>query len=643
MNLKELIEEINSALDYNPDLEAYKSQVARVINRHYLQCSSQYPWLFRQKTVPLTLRADIKSLGTIQVGESNHYDASNLLYFGSVDGKTALVNREMLGNTVVIKDVTNHTTRTSTAHGASEREFKITGVFDFTSDYENPSRHAAMGDEEFPSAYKSGFGTVGIVIDRPITDTSTVSTSLSSTDVIKEKYTDWAIEYRKYLLPEDCIEVLGIMDRGVETIQNETFGNLGVVTSVKKSTGIGRILFIDAAKEEYLDLDRDKSGDPIIGIEGMPTYVTPPQDAPSVLAYSNSEELKFDKLVFKDKDSADITPFTGFGDEPKLLRDAEYEYCYTFVYEGVESPPSPICRLPKGDPKASSEFRYAFIFTEDVGGIFERNGTSGPTAYEGLTSDALEGVAKFSDYLSGGNLEEETRFTGRIKRFYRRKVPSSKPAAGNKYSTRDGIVGSSTIADAEFKSTNIGNRHQGNGGWMHIGDTLSDVFVIDIGSKQTDWSSGSTYPHGYSSPPVLGWPEAYWMSKAQWTYHDGELQKIRRLDETGPRQSIRIYRPPDHDRNIEIRYLSRPKRLVANGDTPEWPPQYHHLLVYMALGDICFQHGMTGQAQLYERKADELLDRMKQKYLSRTNRKYVRMGFDRSVTIGERFGIPTKV
>ena len=65
MNLKDLIEEINSALDYNPDLEAYKSQVARVINRHYLQVSSQYPWLFRQKTVPLTLRADIKSLGTI--------------------------------------------------------------------------------------------------------------------------------------------------------------------------------------------------------------------------------------------------------------------------------------------------------------------------------------------------------------------------------------------------------------------------------------------------------------------------------------------------------------------------------------------------------------------------------------------------
>ena len=641
MNLKELIEEINSALDYNPDLEAYKSQVSRVINRHYLQVSSQYPWLFRQKTVPLTLRADVKSVGTIQVGKDNHYDASNLLYFGASDDLSiALVNREMLGNTVVIKGITSHTTRTSKSHGTSEREFTITGVFDSTTDYENPSRHAAMGDEEFPSAYKSGFGSVGLVVDRPITDESTAITSEGSTTVTKKRYTDWAIEFRKYLLPEDCIEVLGMMDRGVDTIHHEAQGNAGIVTSVKKSTGVGRILFIDSAKEEYLDLDRDKSGDPVIGIEGMPTYVSPPQDAPSVLAYSNHNEIKFSQLKFKDKDGADISPFTSFGDEPKLLRDAEYEYCYTFVYGGVESPPSPICRLPKGDPLSPSEYRYAFIFTEDVGGIFKRNGTSGPTAYEGLTSDALEDVAKFSDYLSGGDLEEETRFTGRMKRFYRRKVPSEKPNAGNKYSGSTFV--SSSISDEGFKSTNIGNRHQGNGGWMHIGDTFTDVFVIDIGSKQTDWSAGATYPHGYTSPPVLGWPESYWMSNAQWTYHDGELQKIRRLDETGPRQSIRIYRPPDQDRNIEIRYLSRPKRLVANGDAPEWPPQYHHLLVYMALGDICLQHGMAGQATLYERKAEELLERMKQKYLSRTNRKYVRMGFDRSVTIGERFGIPTK-
>ena len=59
MNLKDMITEINSALDYNPDLKQYDDNVARVINRHYLQVSSQYQWLFMQKRRVFILRKDI--------------------------------------------------------------------------------------------------------------------------------------------------------------------------------------------------------------------------------------------------------------------------------------------------------------------------------------------------------------------------------------------------------------------------------------------------------------------------------------------------------------------------------------------------------------------------------------------------------
>jgi len=52
---------------------------------------------------------------------------------------------------------------------------------------------------------------------------------------------------------------------------------------------------------------------------------------------------------------------------------------------------------------------------------------------------------------------------------------------------------------------------------------------------------------------------------------------------------------------------------------------------------------MTSQSQLYERKGEDLLDRMKQKYLARANRKYVRRGFDRTVFAGERWGTPSKI
>jgi hypothetical protein len=63
----------------------------------------------------------------------------------------------------------------------------------------------------------------------------------------------------------------------------------------------------------------------------------------------------------------------------------------------------------------------------------------------------------------------------------------------------------------------------------------------------------------------------------------------------------------------------------------------------MTLSDICLQHGISGQSQLYERKAEDLLDRMKQKYLARTNRKYVRGSFDKTLFAGERWGTPSKI
>ena len=85
-----------------------------------------------------------------------------------------------------------------------------------------------MVGAEFPDGYRPGNGC-GIVIDRPLIDPSTVTYTVTgdgsvtertpdgrvnSDRTIKKKYyEDWSIEFRKYYLPEDCIEVLGIVDR----------------------------------------------------------------------------------------------------------------------------------------------------------------------------------------------------------------------------------------------------------------------------------------------------------------------------------------------------------------------------------------------------------------------------------------------
>ena len=89
--------------------------------------------------------------------------------------------------------------------------------------------------------------------------------------------------------------------------------------------------------------------------------------------------------------------------------------------------------------------------------------------------------------------------------------------------------------------------------------------------------------------------------------------------------------------------MQRPRRMSADYDVPAWPVQYHHLLVYKSLEDICLQNGMATHSQLFSRRADELLLRMKQKYLSRSDRMFVRRGFDKDLLEAERWGIPTKV
>ena len=122
----------------------------------------------------------------------------------------------------------------------------------------------------------------------------------------------------------------------------------------------------------------------------------------------------------------------------------------------------------------------------------------------------------------------------------------------------------------------------------------------------------------------------------------GDLFDLDLLNESGPRQYLRLWYTPKSDYMVEARYHKRPLRLVNAADSPEWPVQYHHYLVYAALKDICMQHGMLKNSQLNDGRATELLERMKSKYLSRSDRMYIRRGFDRAMADRERFGIPSK-
>jgi len=115
--------------------------------------------------------------------------------------------------------------------------------------------------------------------------------------------------------------------------------------------------------------------------------------------------------------------------------------------------------------------------------------------------------------------------------------------------------------------------------------------------------------------------------------------------ERGHRQYIRPWSTPGADIAIVMRYQSVPEQLQSDSDAPEWPPQFHHLLVYRAIQDAAAQHGMTAFATMYERRANELLWMMRQRWLTRTARDYIRRGFDANLPMNHgrrRFGSPTK-
>ena len=384
-------------------------------------------------------------------------------------------------------------------------------------------------------------------------------------------YAVWTIKYLKYPMPRDTVEVLGIMDRGFKNTEKISFsvttgslsqGDLETTTDTTTSTTTGpdrgRFIFLDARKEEYLYLDRVDTGDPFVSIEEMHANIQPPDYGPAL------------KTGILPGDSTDL--------KAHPIKDATYQYCYTFEYAGMESAPSPISEIdlreegPGGLPGYIANIKISKLMD---------------TQAHRLVNAGLSGI------------------TGRVKKIYRR--VSVEP----------------TSLDLK-KDISL---RQGMGPWRHIA-TLKEsetTYTDDCDELTTDTVIDDTPSSTFTNIDSSGDPF-----------------KVARLNEIGPRQYLRFWYTPESDYKVEVRYHRRPFRLVNDSDTPEWPVQYHHYLVYAALKDICMQHGMLQNSELYDGRANQLMERMKSKYLSRTDRMYVRRGFDRAMADRERWGIPSK-
>ena len=489
MNLKEIREEINSALDYNPELRQYDDRLTRVINRHYLQISSQYQWLFMQKRHVFILRQDIKGSSTDTLTTAG----SRLVSLPTTIG-AGIKNlpSDIVGQTLVIDNA----------------EYLITHLRDART----------------------------FIVDVPPPAGT---------------HTSWTIKYVTYPMPRDSVEILGIMDRGIKINDTASYTdgiNTDSTTTTLTGPNRGRFMFLDARKEENLYLDRSDTGEPFVSIEEMHSNLRPPDFAPFAEALEDTEELL-------------DTDFYA-------INDATYEYCYTFQYAGKESPPSPVVSVT-----IPSSGKYSI-----------------------RVKKLMNTTATYSD-------SSLSSATGRYKKIYRRVA-----------------VKPSDISSADFRRID-----KGMGPWRHVATVKEGrLNYIDNFKELTDNTvmTGTDFDSKISP--------------------SGDLFDSSHLNEIGPRQYLRFWYTPKDDYPVEARYHRRPLRLVNDSDCPEWPVQYHSYLVYAALKDICLQHGMSTYSQLYEARALQLMERMKSKYLSRTDRMYVRRGFDRAMADRERFGIPSK-
>lgn len=300
---------------------------------------------------------------------------------------------------------------------------------------------------------------------------------------------DWSIQFTRYALPNDCIEALGFMDRDDDR---------------------GRLRFIDRRREEIEFLDIDDTGEPFVVIEDDHLSMRPPFRAP-ILAPTKP-----------------TSPGAG------LETGVKYEYRYTFLYEGRESPPSPPSTVTLLGPDLA-------IFVQGL---------------------------EDTQYIHSGAKKDSRK----QKRIYRRDVTNQ----GRYFK----------VADVE------------SGDLVHTDEELLPSYAED-------------YDH------------------------------VIYFIENGPRQMARFWYTADSDRDFEVRYHYRPPRMQADSDHPVFPVQYHQLLAYRVMQDIMLQHGAVAQSQLWAKRAEAMLKQMRNRYLSRTDRKFVRRGFDNR-RASYRFSPPVK-
>jgi hypothetical protein len=220
MNFKDMREYVSNILDYNPNVDVYRTEVNNVLNQVYVTHFTERPWEYAQREYDIEVLADQTFTGNVWTrGVKVNPNSSQGTYgpFMTFEATAAVDDIE------------------------ANKEYNAISRFDVGSD-----------------SY--------LVLQDPVYQLDQYAITQAMPNNTSTAAISFKMKHRHVNLPPDCIEILGVGLRGRQSGFRQPFFNLAKY------------------EDEHMGLDLDEVGVPTNWVETMPITLPSPRKKPKLVA-----------------------------------------------------------------------------------------------------------------------------------------------------------------------------------------------------------------------------------------------------------------------------------------------------------------------------------------------------------------------